>query len=210
MNNNHFDNTESKTPAPIRYWNQGKSRIKNLIHKHPRWAGFLLFLLIFDFLAFSYFTERAPYSFFIPQFDDKARQTPITVYLPDHQWIQLVKENRKIFPYQNDREMIEAMFDKLAARPLTVRTFAAVPYGVELKRAWIYQDIVYLNLAKGVRQIELKHQDQEKFFVYGVTRTILDNLPKYEGVKFLIDGKEVDFIWGGVDLSRPLKALQRK
>lgn len=161
-------------------------------------------MLIFNFLTFFYFTGKSPFHLILPSFNEETQLENIEIYLPNSSYSRFVKDKRKMYPYKKTTHKVEAIFEELASRPIHDNTLRAVPSGIELRRVWIYDKIAYLDFSKNIQKVKIKSPDIEKFFIFGLTRSILENETSLEGIKFLVYGREIDILWGGVDLTVPI------
>ncbi len=198
------ENAPKSDKSLINIFYTGFANIKQQIKNHKRLTYLLVFLFIFDLAAFSYFTEKQPFSLITPSFNEETNLIDVTLFLPDKDMTSLIQTKRQIYPYEKNTEKVRAIFNELATRPSKAGTIRAIPSETQLRRVWIHEKIIYIDLRKNIYKIKLLKKEQEQFLFYGLTKSLLTNMPEFKGVRFLVDGKEVDTIWGAIDLTMPL------
>jgi hypothetical protein len=200
---NEADNSLKKPPFSAKI-SALLEKIKKFLSQNKKQSYTILALVFLNAGIFIYFTGKFPLAIFMPSFRSYEPRPNITLYLPNSNLTQFVKDERAIYPYKNNALKIEGIIEELAARPILDNTKRAIPSGIRLRRVWIYDKIAFLDFSKSIRKVKIANPDIEKFFVYGITRSIMQNISEIKGVKFLIEGREIDILWGGVDLRTPI------
>ncbi len=179
---------------------------KEKIIRHKRLSIFIGVLFLFDLGIFTYFAETFPLALLIPSFHEDANLKSVRVFLPDASLQKLIEEKRELYPYKKKDQFIEALVAEQINAPSiqTGKRYLSDP--VEIRRVWIHKNIAYIDFHKSIQNIKNPNPDLEKFLIFGIVRTIQENDSTIAGIRFLIDGKEADFLWGGVDITKSISS----
>lgn len=123
----------------------------------------------------------------------------LTLYYPSADAVHLVTEVRS-FPLNDApaRIAVEALLGG-TEQPQTAKVF---PPDTKLRRLWIKDEVAYVDFNKTI----LKGNGgsaTEMLLVASVVDTLTE-FPTVEKVKFLVEGKAIDTLYGHMDLSEPL------
>jgi spore germination protein GerM len=123
----------------------------------------------------------------------------LTLYYPSADGAHLVPEVRS-FPINDSpaRIAVEALLSG-TNQPQTAKVF---PSDTKLRRLWIKDEVAYVDFNKAI----LKGNGgsaSEILLVASVVNTLTE-FPSVEKVKFLVEGKAIDTLYGHMDLSEPL------
>jgi hypothetical protein len=100
-----------------------------------------------------------------------------------------------------------AVMDELLRGPILLSGLAEplVPSGTTLKGLFIDADgTVYIDLDRSALSGAPKDATGEYLSVQGFYESLKQNVGGVRAVKFLIDGKELDTLWGHLDAGRPV------
>lgn len=123
----------------------------------------------------------------------------LTLYYPSADAAHLVPEVRS-FPINEApaRIAVEALLGGTNL-PQTAKVF---PTDTKLRRLWIKDEVAYVDFSKAI----LKGNGgsaSETLLVASVVNTLTE-FPTVEKVKFLVEGKSIDTLYGHLDLTEPL------
>lgn len=129
----------------------------------------------------------------------KPNTMQLTLYYPSADAIHLVSEVRP-FPINDSpaRIAVEALISG-TNQPQTAKVF---PAGTKLRQIWIKDGIAYVDFNRAI----LKGNGgsaSEILLVASVVNTLTE-FPTVEKVKFLVEGKKIDTLYGHMDLSEAL------
>ncbi len=123
----------------------------------------------------------------------------LTLYYPSADAAHLVTEVRS-FPINDSpaRIAVEALLGG-TNQPQTAKVF---PPNTKLRRLWIKDEVAYVDFNKAI----LKGSGGSASEILLVTSVVntLTEFPSVEKVKFLVEGKAIDTLYGHMDLSEPL------
>lgn len=100
-----------------------------------------------------------------------------------------------------------AVIDELLRGPILLSGLAEplVPSGTTLKGLFIDADgTAYIDLDRSALSGAPKDATGEYLSVQGFYESLKQNVAGVKAVKFLIDGKEIDTLWGHLDAGRPV------
>ncbi|MBI5143251.1 MAG: GerMN domain-containing protein [Nitrospirae bacterium] len=120
----------------------------------------------------------------------------------------LTAEERRItLRGASDVERAGAVIDELLRGPILLSGLAEplVPSGTSLKGLFIDADgSAYIDLDRSALSGAPKDATGEYLSIQGFYESLRQNVGSVQAVKFLIDGKEIDTLWGHLDAGRPV------
>lgn len=178
--------------------------IKETFRNKKKQVIIFIILFLFNIIVFFYFTKKIPFAIFLPSFEEKVPMQEVIIYLPNSDYTRFIQDNREIFIYDKIEHRVESIISELGSRTIHDNTQRAIPSGIRLRQVWVFEKIAFLDFSKTILTIKINNPDMEKFFIFGITQSILKNEPQIKAVKFLVQGQEIDILWGGVDLTLPI------
>ncbi len=111
----------------------------------------------------------------------------------------LVEERRELH-FGGEEDLARQILLALLDGPESSAHLRTLPSGTELldvllddKRHWIY-----VNFGGGIKHPSLSGSETEIMAIYSVVNSLLTNLPAYEKVWFLVDGRTQETLWGHI------------
>lgn len=159
-------------------------------------TAIILFVLLVLFLPH----KRRESEFLGPPFEGEKEFSAVLFYLnSEGRFTRIEKEIKGNDLIENRiRNLIESL--KVSTEGL----ISTVPPETEVKDVIFSDGIVYLNLSGKI--LNSPHGTKEEMeFLYGIVNSISATFPEVRGVKFLVDGEEIETLWGHISLKEPLK-----
>lgn len=116
----------------------------------------------------------------------------VTVYRPDQNAMQLVKETATIAKMESDSKRAAVMFGLLKQSNPETHTLAPVPPQVELLSATIENGTLILNFNEAATHVQ--GSTGETMFVDALNKTMFDSFANVTKIKYQINGKDADVL----------------
>ena len=127
-------------------------------------------------------------------------------------YIYFAGSNGKLFPQENeipkgwnDYKKVDFIVRRLLRDPKSGFLKSAFPARVQLQGLFFIDNEISINLSKEMIDQSSGSISDDWLAISTLTNSILINLPRYESIKILIEGREVDTLKSGLDISQPLK-----
>lgn len=129
-------------------------------------------------------------------------QQTVTLFIPASDQSVLIQEPRRIALAAGNEDRIRQIFLALNESSRRTQNGAAQP-GAELRSVFIAPDgTAYLDLSSGSLPGLTPGIGSETQAIYSIVDSIAVNVPVVRRMKFLIQGQEVDTLYGHVDLTQ--------
>lgn len=125
----------------------------------------------------------------------------ITLYFSDEQAMYLVPEKRQVAV--KDDNAGETVIKELLKGPVNPALKRTLPVETKLLSLSVEQETAYVNFSKEIINNNYRGSAGEIALVYSVVNSLAE-LPGIKQVQFLIDGKEVETIYGHMDTGKPV------
>ena len=134
--------------------------------------------------------------------ETQSEKMKVKVYYPDESGLRLVEVERQI-EVKKDADKYALAVETMMEPPKEKALAAIFPKRAKLLSVTVENGIATVNFDEGLRKHFVGGSAGETFLVGSVVNA-LTNFDEIKGVRFLIDGKEIDSLSGHMDLSEPL------
>ena len=129
----------------------------------------------------------------------------VKVYYPDDSGMKLVEVRREIF-VGDDSEKYSAAIEVLRKDPVEANLTKIFPDNAAINSVTVENGLATVDFDGGILKGFVGGSTGEEFLIGSIVNT-LTNFPEVTGVKFLVDGKEIETLSGHMDLSTPLERM---
>ena len=129
----------------------------------------------------------------------------VKVYYPDDSGMKLVEVRREIF-VGDDSEKYSAAIEVLRKDPVEANLTKIFPDNAAIRSVTVEDGLATVDFDSGILKGFVGGSTGEEFLIGSIVNT-LTNFPEVTGVKFLVDGKEIETLSGHMDLSTPLERM---
>ncbi|MBR1581171.1 MAG: GerMN domain-containing protein [Selenomonadaceae bacterium] len=129
----------------------------------------------------------------------------VKVYYPDESGLRLVEVERQVETSKGENKY-EATVEAMMQAPKEQELTEIFPKHAKLLGVTVDDGIANVNFDEGLQKHFVGGSAGETFLVGSVVNA-LTNFDEVKGVRFLIDGKEIDSLAGHMDLSEPVTRM---
>jgi spore germination protein GerM len=129
----------------------------------------------------------------------------VTLFFGDLRGQNLVSERRTITAYLHRDEEVEAMVAELLRGPMSRSAVRTWPEGTRLRGAFYddQQRLLYLDFNSALVSGNIGGSTMETLTLGALLRSIAVDFPEVEAVQLLVDGLEVETLYGHIDCTKP-------
>jgi germination protein M len=125
----------------------------------------------------------------------------VTLYFSDEQAMYLAPEKRQVTVQEDN--VGETVVKELIKGPQSASLKRTLPAETRLISLSVKQDTAYVNFSKEINNNNYGGSAGEIALVYSVVNSLAE-IPGITKVQFLIEGKEVETIYGHIDTGNPI------
>ena len=133
------------------------------------------------------------------------RAMNVKVYYPDDSGMRLVEVEREIL-VDDATNKYTAVVESLRDDPIEDNLTRIFPKNASIRSVTVRDGLAIVDFDGSILKGFVGGSTGEEFLIGSIVNT-LTNFPEVTGVKFLVDGKEIETLSGHMDLSTPLERM---
>lgn len=134
-----------------------------------------------------------------------AEKTEVTLYFSDEQAMYLMPEKRQVTVRENN--VGEAVVSELIKGPGSSSLKRTIPEDAKLLSLTVKEGIAYADFSKEIKNNNYGGSAGEIALIYSVVNSLAE-VPGIESVQFLVEGAEVETLYGHMDTANPISPDQ--
>ncbi len=133
-----------------------------------------------------------------------------TLFLPSKNRNFLIPIQVEVAKFNSELENIKTLLQKLMNMKAEDSYFSPFPENIKLLDIFITKNrILVLNFSRDILINKFSGSNDEIFTVFSIVNSIIYNFPDIKSVKFLIEGREIETLYGHIDMRFPLRFSSR-
>jgi len=152
-------------------------------------------LFIIDYLGFCYLVNRNPFNIF-PSFPIMDKKKQITLYLPDIDGKNIIKEERRVSIINDLEKLVRQLFEEVITGSNFKNTSIIVSVDIFIRKIWIYNNNCIIDIGHSyINKNSIIIPGSEKIFRKALKMTINKNIPSITQVIILERGIPGKNLW---------------
>ncbi len=137
------------------------------------------------------------------EFVEKVRYT---LFLPSKKRNFLIPVQIEVAKFDSEAENIKTLLQKLMNMKAEDSYFSPFPENIKLLDIFITKSrVLVLNFSNEILMNKFSGSNDEIFTVFSIVNSIIYNFPDIKSVKFLVEGREIETLYGHIDMRFPLR-----